>query len=262
MHDGHTMYRSWFSPASVRSRRLLLLGITLVFFASKVAAVPTVVPLGSVGGAKPEPRDVAERQVQALGFRYAGDFEATVAPGFPIRLRMYIDPDQHCAAGLMDMTSGPQKISMLEFSTDFLPAGSITTSTSPYMAVLACAPEKMVARVPWKQTVDEVYALHRALCRIATEQHFEAKTVHADAVAENIRESTRRDCEYQVRAGRYRKVAEGQYKMTLWGTVIAVPISWFQTTYGALFWWFRIPDGYYLWKLRRRLRHLRGKQPG
>jgi hypothetical protein len=245
---------------------MILLGITLVYLFSKVTTVPRVTPIGEPGGYKqaPAPRDIHEKELQRLGFRYVADFDVTMLAGVPAQLRVYEDPDHQSVGCLMDATAADgNKVTILEFSTDLHPTGNIATTTSPYVRVLACPPDRIVARVPWKRTATETFALHQTLCRTAREEHFSAETVHTSAIAEKIRESTRRDCEYQVQVGRYRRVGEDRYRLTLWGTIIAVPPTWYQMTHGLLFSWYRVPDRFFCWRLRRRLWRLkRGRGKG
>lgn len=234
---------------------LVLAGVTAVYLSRKVSTVPGVTPVSDPGTnmLAPEPRDILERQLHTMGFHYLGDYNVTSISSVPSRIRAYCDPDRHAAAVLLDMISENKTTTVLQFGTRLHPSGSIVTSNSPFPSIYARPPGKMQARVPWKNTAAEVFRLHQLLCRTARDEHFEAETVHAAAFAEIVRKEERRECEYQVELGRLRKVAEDQYRQTLLGVIIAVPLLWWQMCYGSMFSWVKMPDGFFCWKLRRRL---------
>jgi|GEM_PF-2483971 len=242
----------------------IALGITAVLLSAAVYAVPSVTLVGAAkpGGRSPAPRDTLESQLQSMGFRHLGDYDVTMTAQVPGTIRAYVDPDLMCVAGLVDM-KGVQRVTVLSFNTvlqpadetapeikpqeteDRVPPGELVTSTNPYVPMFPHRPEVLDNRVPWKRSAQEVFALHQELCRIAREEKFWAKTAHASEFAENVRNSVRRDCEYYVSQGRYRKTEEDQYRLTTLGTVLGVPIVWLQMTYDFLFSWIRFSDAHF-----------------
>ena len=237
---------------------LVLAGITAVYFSRKISVVPAVTPISDQGTSvpAPEPRDVLERQLQTMGFHYLGDYNVTSISSLPSRIRAYCDADRHTAAVLLDMTMDKQTTTVLQFGTRLHPYGNIVTSNGSLPSIYAHPPGSMQARVPWKKTAAEVFSLHQLLCRTAREEHFEAETVHSAAFAEIISKGERRECEYQVQIGRLKQIAVDKYRQTLLGIMIAVPLIWWQMIYGPMFSWFKIPDGFFCWKLRRTLGRL------
>ncbi|MDD4872859.1 MAG: DUF3592 domain-containing protein, partial [Kiritimatiellae bacterium] len=232
---------------------VIIAGITAVFLSRKVSTIPRITPIGDTATSTlaPEPRDVLERQLQTMGFHYLGDYEATMISSVRSQLRAYCDPDRQTAAALIDMTSERKTTTVLQFGTNLHPSGSIVTSTSQFPSIYARPTGKMLARVPWKNTAAEVFKLHQLLCQTARNEHFEAETVHASTLAENVRKAERIECEYQVKIGRLKRIAEDKYRMTLLGTIIAVPLVWWQMCYGSMFSGIKIPDSFFCWKLRR-----------
>lgn len=239
---------------------MILAGITVVFMTAQVMTVPRMKPLTDqsvIPAPAPAPRDGLEAEVQGLGFRYIGDFDADMCATSSMRIRAYVAPDMMHAAIIMDGKTGPEQVTILEFSSKFQPLGSVATNTSPYPRISSYPPEKFCVRAPWKKTAAKVFELHQALCRVAGEEKFALEAWTATAFAEEVITATRKDMEYQVLAGRYRKVGEDQYRMSLLGVVIAVPRLWLNMTYSFLFSWYRPPAGFFCRRLRRRLQMVR-----
>ena len=253
----------WSTPLTIFWEIIVILFvITVVFCCCKRLSVPVVTLVNGTDGLPPAPRDAAEAQVRQLGFIYLGDFDVKIMPTTSTRIRAYIGPDRQSAALLIDMTSGQEKTSILEFCTNLHPSGGITTSTASNPGIFPRPLDRMQAHVPWKKTAGEVFELHQSLCRTALVENFTAKTVHSAGFAEKIVDDTRKDYEYQVQTGRLSMVAEGQYRLTLLETMIAAPLLWYQMVYGHLFTWFSLPDAFFCWKFRRRLRRFKQKSHG
>jgi monoterpene epsilon-lactone hydrolase len=251
-----TFLGSWSTPAAVLWEiAVVLLVITVVFASAKRITVPTVTPLTDQSGSEqaPEPRDSLEAQVQGLGFLYMGDFDVTMIARTSARLRVYVDADSLCEAILIDITSGQNRKTILEFCSRLYPSGSITTTTDSNPNIIAYQPDKMRANVPWKRTAAEVFALHQSLCRTALDEKFTPAAIYPLGFAESLRNDTLKDYEYQVKAHRLRRVAEGQYRLTLLEAIIAAPLLWYQMAYGRLFFWYKLPDGFFRRKLRDQL---------
>ncbi|MBA4386682.1 MAG: hypothetical protein C0404_01805 [Verrucomicrobia bacterium] len=234
----------------------ILLGITVVFLSVQVMTVPRMKPLNDPAERTPtpHPRDALEAELQVLGFRFIGDFDAAMFAATSMRIRAYTDADRLQGAILMDGRSGSERATILEFSTRLHPSGSVVTNTSPYPQIWSYQLDKCVTRVPWKKTAAEVLELHQALCRAAGEEKFTAEPFSAVTFADDVIKETRKDLEYQVEAGRYRRVGEDRYRQSLWGVVAAVPRLWLKMTYSFLFSWYRPPAGFFCWRVRRRLR--------
>lgn len=232
----------------------ILLGITVVFMKAQVMTVPLMKPLTDPDSWTPVPkaRDSIESELQELGFRFIGDFDAAMSSDTSMRIRAYSDPDRLVWAILMDGKSGSEKVTILEFSTKLLPAGSIVTNTSPYPVISSYPLEKCVVRVPWKKTA-KVFELHKALYDTAVEEGFAADAMPGRNFADEVIKATRKDQEYQVETGRSIKVADDKYRMSLKGVAIAVPRLWLNMTYSFLFSWFKPSDGYFKSRIRRRL---------
>ncbi len=237
----------------------ILLGISVVALAAQVMTVPRMTPLTDPADwtPTPAPRDALEAELQVLGFRFIGDFDARMFAATSTRIRAYNDPNRLHGAIFMDGQSGSERVTILEFSTRLHPSGCIITNTSQYPSIASYPPDKSVIRAPWKRTAAKVFELHQALCRAAAEEEFTAEPFSVVTFAEEVIKATRKDMEYQVEAGRYRKVAEDQYRQTLLGIVIAVPRLWLNMTYSFLFSWYRPPTSFLCWRLRRRLRKLK-----
>ncbi len=235
---------------------MILLCITVVSMAAQVMTVPRMTPLTdpSARALAPAPRDTAEGELQGLGFRFIGDFDADMSATASIRVRAYADPDRICGAVLMDGKTGNERVTILEFSTRLHPSGSIMTNNSPHPQISSYPLDKCVFRVPWKKTAEKVLELHQALCRAAREEKFVAEPFSVETFADDAIKATRKDMEYQVETGRYTKVGEDQYRQSLLGVVIAVPRLWLNMTYSFLFSWYRPPTGFLCRRLRRRLR--------
>lgn len=237
----------------------ILIGITFVFLKSQVMTVPRMKLLtdSAAWTSTPPPRDALEKELQVLGFRFFGDFDAAMSAETSIRVRAYADPDRLHGAILMDGKSRGERATVLEFSTKFHPAGSIITNNSPYPMISSYPLDKCVIRMPWKRIAADVLKLHRSLCRTAQEEKFTAEPFSTFTFAEEVIQNTRKDLEYQVKTGRYRKVGEDQYRLSLWGIVIAVPRLWLNMAYPFLFSWYRPPAGFFCWRFRRRLKKLK-----
>lgn len=238
---------------------IILLGITVVFLSAQVMTIPLMKPLTDPAAWTPipAPRDTLEAELQMLGFRFIGDFDATMYTATSMRVRAYTDPDRLHGAILMDGKSGSERATILEFSTRLHPSGSIVTNTSPYPVIWSYPLDKCVVRVPWKRAAAKVLELHQALCHTAQKEKFIAETFSVVTFAEEVIKATREDMEYQVEAGRYRKIGQDQYRPTLLGIVIAVPRLWLNMTYSFMFSWYRPPAFFFCWRLRRRLRRFK-----
>jgi acetyl esterase/lipase len=253
---------SWSTPIAILWEAVVIvLVITVVFASSKRITVPTVTPLSdqSSSAQAPVPRDSLEAQVQELGFIYLGDFDVTMVAQTSARIRAYVNADSLCAAILIDITSGNSKKTVLEFCTRLHPSGSITTTNDSNPSIISYQPDKMKVNVPWKRTAADIYELHRSLCLTAQDEKFTPAVFQPADFAESLRNDTLKDYEYQVKSHRLRRVAEGQYRLTLLEAIIAAPLLWYQMTYGRLFFWYKLPDGFFSRKLRRRLSRFKQK---
>jgi monoterpene epsilon-lactone hydrolase len=247
---------SWSTPIAILWEvAVIVLVITIVFVSSKPLTVPTVTPLTNQSGSSqaPEPRDVTEAQVQGLGFFYMGDFDVKMVAKTSARIRAYISQDSLCEAVFIDITSGQNRKTILEFCSRLYPSGSITTTTDSNPTIISYQPDKMRANVPWKRTAAEVFALHQSLCRTALDEKFTPAAIYPSSFAESLIDNTLKDYEYQVKAHRLRRVAEGQYRLTLLEAIIAAPLLWYQMAYGRLFFWYKLPNSFFHRRLRRRL---------
>ncbi|MFA5374190.1 MAG: alpha/beta hydrolase [Dehalococcoidia bacterium] len=253
---------SWSTPIAILwEAAVIVLVITVVFVSSKPLSVPIVTPLTDQGGSAqaPEPRDTLEAQVQELGFRHIGDFDVTIMAQTSVRIRTYVDADSLCAAILIDITSDNSKKTVLEFCTKLHPSGSITTTTDSNPNIIAYQLDKMRVNVPWKKTAADVFELHQSLCRTALDAKFTPAAIYSTSFAESLTDDTRKDYEYQVKSHRLRRVAEGRYRLTLLEAIIAAPLLWYQMAYGRLFFWYKLPDGFFHRKLRKRLHRFNRK---
>ena len=229
--------------------------ITFVLTRSRTMHMPKVKPLSdSLPGTMPAARDGKERELQAMEFRYAGDYDVSVIPGMSTTLRAYISPDGFHCASFIDVVRREEKTSILEFSSGLEPSGSITTSLSSFQRIFAHPPDKLLVQVPWMNTSGEVFQLHDALCQAALKEGYRYKDVTRLKLPELIRANSRAEMEYQVQRGRYRRVGEDRYRMTFLGAVIAVPLVWYNMCYGFLFRWYHPGKTICCWRLRRGLR--------
>lgn len=258
---------SWSTPIAILWEAVVIvLVITIVFTSSKRITVPVVTPLknGDNPAQKPEGRDSLEAQLQDLGFLYIGDFDIKMMARTSARIRAYISQDRLCEAILIDITSGENRKTILEFGTRLYPSGSITTTNDSTPSIISYQPDKMKVNVPWKRTASDIYELHRSLCLTAQDETFTPAVLQPADFAESLRNDTLKDYEYQVKSHRLRRVAEGQYRLTLLESIIAAPLLWYQMAYGRLFPWYTPPDSFFYRKLRRRLRRFKRKtgRPG
>jgi len=238
---------------------LILVGITAVYVSFMRSTVPQVMPIAvPTRAALPAvPRDRLEKELQALGFHFVGDYDVSMMSDITTRLRAYLSHDRLCAAGLIDLKTTGQAVTALEFHTQLYPSGNITTSTSSHPRIFSYPPDKMLAQVPWKKTAAEVFELHQMLCETAACEKFTPAKIDSDGLADAIRTDTRRDLDYQVRNGRFKKIAPDQYRLTLFGAIIAVPIVWFHMCYKGLFFWYKPSNRIFLRRLQRRLQRFR-----
>ena len=258
---------SWSTPIAILwEAAVIVLVITIVFVSSKPLTVPIVTPLTDQSGSTqaPEPRDMMEAQVQELGFLYMGDFDVGLIAQASARIRAYISQDHLCEAILIDITFGQNRKTILEFCSRLYPSGSITTTNDSNPSIISYQPDKMKVNVPWKRTAADIYELHRSLCLTAQDETFTPAVLQPADFAESLRNDTLKDYEYQVKSHRLRRVAEGQYRLTLLESIIAAPLLWYQMAYGRLFPWYTPPDSFFCRKLRRRLRRFKRKtgRPG
>ena len=258
---------SWSTPIAILwEAAVIVLVITIVFTSSKRITVPVVTPLknGDNPAQKPEARDSLEAQLQEFGFLYIGDFDIKMTARTSARIRAYISQDRLCEAILIDIASGQNMKTILEFGTRLYPSGSITTTNDSNPSIISYQPDKMKVNVPWKRTAADIYELHRSLCLTAQDETFTPAMLQPADFAESLRNDTLKDYEYQVKSHRLRRVAEGQYRLTLLESIIAAPLLWYQMAYGRLFPWYTPPDSFFCRKLRRRLRRFKRKtgRPG
>ena len=258
---------SWSTPIAILwEAAVIVLVITIVFTSSKRITVPVVTPLknGDDPAQKPEARDSLEAQLQEFGFLYIGDFDIKMTARTSARIRAYISQDRLCEAILIDIASGQNMKTILEFGTRLYPSGSITTTNDSNPSIISYQPDKMKVNVPWKRTAADIYELHRSLCLTAQDETFTPAVLQPADFAESLRNDTLKDYEYQVKSHRLRRVAEGQYRLTLLESIIAAPLLWYQMAYGRLFPWYTPPDSFFYRKLRRRLRRFKRKtgRPG
>jgi hypothetical protein len=258
---------SWSTPIAILwEAAVIVLVITIVFTSSKRITVPVVTPLknGDNPAQKPEARDSLEAQLQEFGFLYIGDFDIKMTARTSARIRAYISQDRLCEAILIDIASGQNMKTILEFGTRLYPSGSITTTNDSNPSIISYQPDKMKVNVPWKRTAADIYELHRSLCLTAQDETFTPAVLQPADFAESLRNDTLKDYEYQVKSHRLRRVAEGQYRLTLLESIIAAPLLWYQMAYGRLFPWYTPPDSFFCRKLRRRLRRFKRKtgRPG
>ena len=234
----------------------IVLGITVVLMKAQTMTVPLMKPLTDPNAwtPTPRPRDDLESELQMLGFRFIGDFDAAMSSTTSMLIRAYSDPDRLVGAVLMDGKTGSVKVTILEFSTKLPSSGSIVTNTSPFPSISSYPLYKYVVRVPWKKNAVKVLDLHQALCRAAEAEGFAAETMPVANFADEVIKATRKDQEYQVETGRYIKVRDDKYRMSPKGVAIAVPRLWLNMTYSFLFSWYRPPEGFLCWCIRRRLR--------
>ena len=253
---------SWSTPIAILwEAAVILLVVTIVFVSSKPLTVPIVTPLTDQSGSAlaPEPRDMMEAQVQGLGFLYMGDFDVGMIAQASVRIRAYISQDHLCEAILIDITSGQNRKTILEFCSRLYPSGSITTTNDSNPSIISYQPDKMKVNVPWKRTAADIYELHRSLCLTAQDETFTPAVLQPADFAESLRNDTLKDYEYQVKSHRLRRVAEGQYRLTLLESIIAAPLLWYQMAYGRLFFWYKLPDSFFHRKLRKRLNRFNRK---
>jgi hypothetical protein len=253
----------WGTPLTVLGEILLLLFlVSVVMLLSQTLTVPSMKVLvdGAVSPQKPQPRDPLEAEIQALDFHYIGDFDPAMCPGKSDRIRAYVDADRTCGAAFMDIQTGRNTMStVLEFSTSLHPSGSINTNNSRFPGLFAYRLDKMVAHAPWKTSASGLLKLHRLLCQVAQDEKFTPEAVQPGQFAQKVTQASLNDFEYQVGLGRYKKAAEGQYRTTLLGMLITVPVLWYLEVYGHLLFWFRLPDAFFCRKLSRRLRQLKAQ---
>lgn len=237
---------------------MILLGITLVAMSAQVMTVPRMKPLTDPAVlTSPHPRDTLEAELQRMGFRFIGDFDAAMSATTSMRIRAYTDPERLHGAVLMDVKSGSEHATILEFSARLYPLGSIVTNNSPYPGISSYPPDKYVIRVPWKKTATKIMELHQELCRTAREEKFTEEPVSVVNFAAEVIKATRKDMEYQIETGRYIKIGEDQYRLSKKGILIAVPLLWLNMTYSFLFSWYRPSTSFFCWRLRRRLQELK-----
>ena len=256
---------SWsLAAAIIWEIAVIVLVITIVFTSSKRITVPVVTPLknGDNPAQKPEARDSLEAQVQELGFLYMGDFDVAMIARASARIRAYISQDSLCEAILIDITSGQNRKTIMEFCTRLYPSGSITITNDSNPSIIAYQPDKMKVNVPWKRTAADIYELHRSLCLTAGDEKFTPAVLQPADFAESLRNDTLKDYEYQVKLHRLRRVAEGQYRLTLLESIIAAPLLWYQMAYGHLFFQHALPDDLFHRSLRKRLRRFKKKSGG
>lgn len=254
---------SWTAPLSILLEVVtLVLVITIVFMTIKPINMHAVtqLPATCLPGLAPEPRDPMEREIQALEFRYVGDFDVGKTGIVSMRVRAYISRDLLCGALLADMTVGKEKTTVLEFGSDLSPAGSILTNNFALPSVYSYRIQDMKASVPWKLTADEIFALHKAMCQVALDEEFTLKSIYATGFAERLSADMRKENDYQVERGRLRRVGKNRYRMTLLGALIGAPLIWYNMAYGGMFAWYKPQDSYFCWKLRRRLRRYKQEQ--
>lgn len=233
----------------------LLAIVTFVFLKHKTMRIPAMKLLGeALPGTVPKAKDGKEKELQALEFRYVGDYDVAMMKGATATMRVYLAPDGLACAGIYEIVMGEMKAGALDISSELDPSGSITTTLASNQSIYARPPDKLMAKVPWMTTSGEVYELHRVLCEQAQKEGYQIKDLSRITLVDNIRKSLRDEMEYQVERGRYKRVAEDEYRMTILGAAIAVPLIWYRMCFGALLGWYRPGKTIFCWKLRRGLR--------
>jgi hypothetical protein len=185
-------------------------------------------------GDQPVTRSFAEEELQHLGYRWLGDYDASSVQGVVMLVRAYLSSDAHHVALWVNSQAGDERNQILEFSTTLSPSGNITTNNSSQAGAFVYPPDKFMAKVPWKKSVAELVQLHLALCETAAECGFAPVAMSAAGFLESVEAESRREMELQVAHGRMKSVSDECYQITLKGAILITPRVWARMLFGSL----------------------------
>ena len=141
---------------------------------------------------------------------------------------------------------------VLEFTTLLTPHGEICTNTSGDPNGMCHPHDLTVTRLPHVSYISELLHRHQEFCVEAEKAGFRPfRRNDLSDWQRDLQRECERGYEIQVKRGRMRKCADGGYRFTFRGAILAVPLNPMQILYGCLFLLYRpSPES-----LLRRIRH-------
>ena len=216
---------------------LVGLGILLVYGSRQTHTVPKFrkLPSAYAGVQHTAQADLFIQSLCHLGFKPIGTFDVSMSSAVQMFIELYHSANQLYVATIVSVRSETGNFSFIEFHTDLAPHGNITTNNSKHAGIFYYPPDKMVAKVPWRKTVEEILGLHVELCEAAREHGFTPVPLKPGELESCFIRNIRESFEDQVKCGRNLKVAEDVYKQTFKGVLISVPLVWHKMVYGFLY---------------------------
>ena len=162
----------------------------------------------------PLPADKIEAELQAMGFTYGGDFDASMSPKVSMTLRAYLSPDREILASLISVASTKETRSVLDLSTSFTPRGSVSTTTSKDPDIFIKPSDCIVVKAPWKTSVAELLGLHVEVCALLARHQRAPAVIDPLYVRQVMIKNQANEFEDLCATGSFRKRGDGKYAMT------------------------------------------------
>jgi len=233
---------------------LALFAIGSIYLSFQTSQVVRLKPLNlpSSPGAVPLNETRTDQELRALGFLWIGDFDASSVPNLTTLVRFHSSVDFVHHAVLITVQSSVEKSTMVEFSTELVPGGSVTTNNNRQPGIYRYRLEKLVVRAPWKGSIRDLFTLHQLLCEAAVASGFALRPIPPHLLVDHITTDSRMDIEGELKLGRMRRIDPDTYRTTLKGAVTYVPRIWFKMIHGFLFDWYRVSDHTQIQRARQR----------
>jgi hypothetical protein len=162
----------------------------------------------------PVPQEAMEAELQALGFLYAGDFDAGTSPKVSTTLRAYLSPDHEILASLISVSTTKETRNVLDLSTSFSPRGSVSTTTSKDPDLFRKPPDHIVVKAPWKTSLADLLGLHVEICTLLARHGRTPTTTEPLMVRQMMIQNQANEFEMLCETGSFRRRDNGAYAMT------------------------------------------------
>ncbi|MBN2235193.1 MAG: hypothetical protein JW706_08580 [Opitutales bacterium] len=214
-----------------------------------VGAVLTVW-LSSLTHRVPQPREIqgldvdselkreADRIINALcalGFLENGYYDCSMTNGQKAQLYLMIHEDRSVEFAIMFFRVEDQHSSYVwEFSTSLLPHGELCTNTNNNYDSTFHPMDHFVLKMPWVNKIEDLYYAHLLHMRQLLDNGFSPCEVSVENTKHRIVDQVRWSYDLQVQKGRMKRMSDGSYKLTLYGSALGVPMLLFSMLHPIL----------------------------